>query len=658
MYREPEKLDHAIRRFHRGEAGMMAWGTIFAVLSLMILLAFVVNTINTVNRKIETQHAADAVAYSSSVWLARGMNSVTATNHIIGELNAMFVLHHALGARYLDNHAGDKKPNDTKELVTLNDQINVTVRFSWGIRIFGKKYGIDKEFNFLDYIKPYLNPEPEDEHIKRISENPVADRNSMLYEAKAQLKRNYRNAIRAHIIGRIIEFGKGIPVVGPVLLAAGRLIQGLAYLAEWKTYIEYLTLDVVESIAMTTSPAKKVIPLIISAIYVYQQGEVIARTPLQSFFSADKVAKHNHPRYKGMVRGDVPSKFPSSFKEFGEEVTKFFPKLPVEKEDTKHEERSQMLRATYPYVSHWRRPLIKAFDVQRFELKLPWPIPKNLRRIKFHSSAREFYRKWTNIYARQSSEWLRYEKPDSKRGNKYFGMLTVENLERNGRSTEDKNKQGEDGKEIRLYVMLDLNDEKNSRGTVTKEIHKSQEKWAQSSFWASSRADQIFCLIGFAKCDKQAVAAEAFFRQENPNGMLCYSQAMIYNANHQQPPGGWAGRGGRQAEVGWDTLNWLGANSRVPNESIPEEWRVTTQDFDITGRPPNTNGWQTGGRSHDMHKAPNVRLNWQAKLTPLTDEKMLKIFASQALFEVATKDEEMEAILLNNREAQIFLQNH
>jgi hypothetical protein len=139
---------------------------------------------------------------------------------------------------------------------------------------------------------------------------------------------------------------------------------------------------------------------------------------------------------------------------------------------------------------------------------------------------------------------------------------------------------------------------------------------------------------------------------------------MIYNANHQQDPSDWAGRGGRQAEVGWDTLNWLGANSKlnngasVPSEAIPEEWHVTSKDLSITGRPKGTDSWKPGGRAHDMHKAPNVRLNWQAKLTPLTDEKMLKIFASQALFEVATKDEEMEAILLNNREAQIFLQNH
>jgi hypothetical protein len=116
--------------------------------------------------------------------------------------------------------------------------------------------------------------------------------------------------------------------------------------------------------------------------------------------------------------------------------------------------------------------LIKAFDVQRFEIKIPWPFRKT---IKFHSSAREFYRKWTNIYARQTSEWLRFKKPDKKRDDKYWAMLTVENLERNGAYTGALKDQGEDGKEVRLYVMLDLNDEKNSRGTVTKEIHKSQE---------------------------------------------------------------------------------------------------------------------------------------------------------------------------------------
>ena len=100
----------------KSESGMMTWGTIFAVMVLMIMFSLVFNSVKTVNRKVETQNTADAVAYSSATWIARGMNALTATNHIIGELNALYSLHHALGGKYLDNHASDSQRNDTDEL--------------------------------------------------------------------------------------------------------------------------------------------------------------------------------------------------------------------------------------------------------------------------------------------------------------------------------------------------------------------------------------------------------------------------------------------------------------------------------------------------------------------------------------------------------------
>ncbi len=95
--------DVSLRNLHSSECGMMAWGTIFGVLTLMVFFAFVTNSIQTVNQKIETQTAADGVAYSSALWMARGMNTITATNHIIGELNGLYVIHHSFGGKRLDD---------------------------------------------------------------------------------------------------------------------------------------------------------------------------------------------------------------------------------------------------------------------------------------------------------------------------------------------------------------------------------------------------------------------------------------------------------------------------------------------------------------------------------------------------------------------------
>ena len=97
------------RRHHRN--GLITWGTLLSVLLLMILVSLVSNTAIVVNQKMATQNQADSSAYSGAVWMARGMNFVSATNHVIGELNAMYVMHHAMGGKWLDEHFSDGDRN-------------------------------------------------------------------------------------------------------------------------------------------------------------------------------------------------------------------------------------------------------------------------------------------------------------------------------------------------------------------------------------------------------------------------------------------------------------------------------------------------------------------------------------------------------------------
>src|SRR5205823_6433861 len=85
--------------------------SLFVVLAFVLMFSLICNIANTVNQKIETQNAADAVAYSATVEMARGMNAITATNHMIGELMALVVLHHALRGDELDD--GSKRPQRT-----------------------------------------------------------------------------------------------------------------------------------------------------------------------------------------------------------------------------------------------------------------------------------------------------------------------------------------------------------------------------------------------------------------------------------------------------------------------------------------------------------------------------------------------------------------
>src|SRR5215470_9669509 len=78
-----------IRALHRDERGSISLATVFALLLLTMLLGMVINTGRQVDNKIKLQNAADAATYSGGVVLARGMNSLAFTNHMLTEVFAL-----------------------------------------------------------------------------------------------------------------------------------------------------------------------------------------------------------------------------------------------------------------------------------------------------------------------------------------------------------------------------------------------------------------------------------------------------------------------------------------------------------------------------------------------------------------------------------------
>lgn len=79
-------------RLHRlvaDDSGAMSLVAVFAVLLLTILLGMVMNVGRAVDHKIRLQNAADAVAYSGGVVIARGMNALAFTNHLLCDIFAL-----------------------------------------------------------------------------------------------------------------------------------------------------------------------------------------------------------------------------------------------------------------------------------------------------------------------------------------------------------------------------------------------------------------------------------------------------------------------------------------------------------------------------------------------------------------------------------------
>src|SRR5438067_1692959 len=74
---------------HRDERGSISLATVFALLLLTFLLGMVLNVGRQVDSKVKMQNAADAATYSGGVVLARGMNSLAFSNHLMCEMFAL-----------------------------------------------------------------------------------------------------------------------------------------------------------------------------------------------------------------------------------------------------------------------------------------------------------------------------------------------------------------------------------------------------------------------------------------------------------------------------------------------------------------------------------------------------------------------------------------
>lgn len=78
-----------LRRLHANERGTISLISVFTLLLLTILMGMVINVGRQVDNKVKLQNAADASTYSGGVVLARGMNTLAFSNHLLCEVFAM-----------------------------------------------------------------------------------------------------------------------------------------------------------------------------------------------------------------------------------------------------------------------------------------------------------------------------------------------------------------------------------------------------------------------------------------------------------------------------------------------------------------------------------------------------------------------------------------
>ena len=74
---------------HRDQRGAIAPLSVFAIFMFTILMVLIVNVGRQIDDKLRMQNAADASAYSGATVLARGMNAIAFSNHMLCETFAL-----------------------------------------------------------------------------------------------------------------------------------------------------------------------------------------------------------------------------------------------------------------------------------------------------------------------------------------------------------------------------------------------------------------------------------------------------------------------------------------------------------------------------------------------------------------------------------------
>jgi hypothetical protein len=136
---------------------------------------------------------------------------------------------------------------------------------------------------------------------------------------------------------------------------------------------------------------------------------------------------------------------------------------------------------------------------------------------------------------------------------------------------------------------------------------KGHETWTTDDSQGKRQAEKMFTLIGITQRDMTPLFSPRVFPLATNDGMTTFAQAIFYNANEQKPdPIG--AKNKTQAKVAWDTLNWDPATPAPEWGALPHKSAAKWP-------------WELFGKDNPMPAITGVRLNWQAKLMPVTESR-------------------------------------
>lgn len=552
--------------FLNEERGSMMVANMFCLMLVSLLIVMTINTSSITSQKIRRQNASDAVAQSTGVCLARGMNAVTTTNHLIGEMLALVVLHDAFGGRRLDNDTQAYNTSGSRPNRSRHARIGSTIVVANGSLQFAFEAAGSGGL-FPEHPRAEWKEQLKEGRSRRLSHHEEAT----LLDSKMNLKTSMTLVYVGYKVARKLQS------MGHVFAAIGAALEGLMLVIETKIQSENQLLDAIEGICRSLRGPKTVLrDEIIPSAYQHTL-QIQRRTPEIAANAAAKIAHLNKCESMLFPRFDairLPLMVDPMSVDDGDSDSDFFPQthqlVPADRprcncpttsgrrRQLKARKVSQLARATFPWVNYHRETLAGFFD----------------NTLHFAGTG-NLYRHWTTQYTK----------------------LNVLDL------------QDETGPHIGLLVV-----------DGCQAPDKGYESWNRREY--SWRTDQLFTVMSVVRQDAPSIVGSPLFRKRFRDGTYSWSMALLYNGNDQERPEYRINPRCnrvvpiRQANVGMDTLNWLSGSRQESNRCRVENGEVDPGRRDGENRPFELVGRGLPGQY------PRTRVNWQSKLVPVTPYRM------------------------------------
>ncbi len=202
-------------RVLRDEEGKISLLTVIVVMMFWVLIGLVARSGQAVVEKLEAQNAADAAAYTTALWQARAMNAVTMTNHLLGELTAIVVVHEAFGGPTLEKGS----PTHTDESNDMSDAVKDNAD--------NAKISYNPTIGYL--CKTLFDPIVLPQLKQQLGQKNDVAAGATIYDARLTLKCVATDLLSvkmaANAVGTIGEALKNVYGIGYILIAAADVLH-------------------------------------------------------------------------------------------------------------------------------------------------------------------------------------------------------------------------------------------------------------------------------------------------------------------------------------------------------------------------------------------------------------------------------------------------